>query len=156
MNFTIRRAEKIDLDLFFHWRNDPLVRQNSFTSEPVSLDNHSQWFLGRLHKDTSYLYVVETDATPVGQIRFEVENDDAEINYSMDKDFRGQGIARDFLSIGITYFRDEYPGVKRLIARVKPDNVASNNVFEKLGFELQPESGEKSNVFLFVLPVNNC
>ncbi|ONF92001.1 hypothetical protein BWD14_14905 [Leptospira santarosai] len=47
--FSLRLAQDDDLELLFQWANDPLVRQMAFHSEPISLDDHKNWFYSRLN-----------------------------------------------------------------------------------------------------------
>ena len=99
------------------------------------MSDHEPWFMRKLASDDCSLYVVEHDAMPAGQVRFDIEASRATINYSLDAAFRGRQLATRSVSKAITAFRAEHEEVTTLIAYVKPDNPASCRVFEKLNFE---------------------
>ena len=40
----IRKATEQDCLLFFQWKNDPVTLANSFQSEEVPLERHTEWF----------------------------------------------------------------------------------------------------------------
>ena len=47
----------------------------------------------------------------------------------------GAGLGKIMLSIAIEKLSVDYPVVKKLVAKVKPENIASLKVFENNGFE---------------------
>ena len=132
---SVRKALESDLQLFFDWRNDPLVVAASFTPGKIEMRDHRPWFLQRLSSDDCNLYVVESDAIPAGQVRFDIDGPSATINYSLDSAFRGRGLARGVVSKAIAAFCAEHGEITTLVAFVKTDNVASCKVFERLNFE---------------------
>lgn len=133
---SVRKARESDLQQFLDWRNDPAVVAASFTPGTIAMADHAPWFLRKLASDDCCLYVFEHDATPAGQVRFDIDGQSATINYSLDAAFRGRGLATASVETAITAFRAEHGGITNLVAWVKPDNPASCRVFEKLGFEL--------------------
>lgn len=98
--------------------------------------DHEPWFMRKLSSDNCSLYVVEHNSTPAGQVRFDIEGARATINYSLDAAFRGRRLATASVRRAIAALRAEHDEVTDLVAYVKPDNVASCRVFEKLNFEL--------------------
>ena len=76
------------------------------------------------------------------QVRFDIEGSSATINYSLDAAFRGRGLATAIVDTAIRTFREEFGDVETIIAFVKPDNVASCRVFEKLDFEADGFDGK--------------
>lgn len=143
-----RRAVYSDLELYFNWRNDSVVRKSAFSSDPVSLPQHEKWFSGRVGNENSFLYVIEVDSIPAGQVRFEVSDSIAEINYSIASDFRGKGLAVSLMSTAVTAFYEEASGIEFLRALVKSENIASNKVFEKLGFRLESTESDVNKYIL--------
>ena len=80
------------------------------------------------------MWVLETsERLPVGQIRFDVKDDIADIDYSLEPLVRGRGWAKKLLSEGLKTFKD-HNGEKPLRGRVKEDNLPSRRVFQRLGF----------------------
>ena len=133
---TVRQAVKSDSEQFLAWRNDPLVIASSFTEGRIEQADHQRWFLQKLANANCGLYVVESEAEPAGQFRFDIDGPEAMINYSLGAAFRGRGLATESMMRAITAFHNDHADVNYLVAFVKPDNVASYRIFEKLHFQL--------------------
>lgn len=133
----LRKALEGDMDLLFKWANDPVVRANSFNTDPILYENHVEWF-NKMMDDPAVLQFILMDGDiPVGQIRLNVEESEAEIGYSMDSEFRGKGYGHRILKLVVDEVQKNYPEIKGLIAKVKPENVASNKLFESEGYCLE-------------------
>ena len=134
-NVFLRRVKHDDLDLLYQWANDPLVRNNSFNTDPIPYKNHVEWF-NKMMSDSSVLqFILMDDDTPVGQIRLNVDGEEGEIGYSIGSEFRGQGYGHMILQLVADEVRRSYPEIKCLIAKVKPENVASSTLFEFAGYD---------------------
>jgi len=48
MILKLRKAEIKDSYQYFEWRNDPLVRKNSYNSKLIDLDSHNKWFSSKI------------------------------------------------------------------------------------------------------------
>jgi RimJ/RimL family protein N-acetyltransferase len=136
---NIRKAHETDLMLYFDWTNEDKVRKQSFTSEPVALENHEKWFYKKL-ADPNCLMLVFEDAqqTPIGQVRFESNEEDkiSVIGVSIDKNFRGQNLAGKILALATTYFFKQKPDYM-IEAFIKTDNKGSISAFSKAGFSFK-------------------
>jgi UDP-2,4-diacetamido-2,4,6-trideoxy-beta-L-altropyranose hydrolase len=131
-SLRLRPASEDDMALFHGWANDPVVRANAFSGEPISWPTHEAWFRGRLQSDAARLFVLEANRLPVGQVRFDLEGGEAHIDYSLDELVRGRGWGARLLSAGIRAMQWRAP--VRFRAQVKSANLASRAVFESLGF----------------------
>lgn len=130
----LREATDEDMDLLFSWANDPEVRRQSFNQSPISYETHQKWF-GRIMEDASIRQLIlMNDLIPVGQVRLNINGEKAEISYSVSQEFRQQGFGSAIVKTIIAWARNNLPTVDKLIARVKPDNLASRKVFERQGF----------------------
>jgi RimJ/RimL family protein N-acetyltransferase len=134
---SFRKATPDDVQLFFEWANDELVRFNSYNQQPVIFEKHVEWFSNKL-ADESYTFLVFQDEkkAPVGQVRFQLENSGAVIGILVDKDHRGKGYAAQMLKIASKYFHDQHPGVE-ITAYVKTGNLASYQSFLNAGYVLK-------------------
>ena len=74
------------------------------------------------------------DNEPVGQARITVCGETAEIGYSICAEKRGMGHGKNLLRQLYKQVREDVPEVKKLIAKVKPDNIASQKVFVDAGY----------------------
>ena len=133
----LREAEQMDIGLLFTWANDPAVRLNSFTTDPIPYEDHRKWFEHIMADDKVLQYIMMDDENPVGQIRLNIENDSAEIGYSIAAAYRGRGYGRKILQLIVDEVKKHHPEIKTLIAKVKPDNKASKKLFESEGYEMK-------------------
>jgi len=138
----VRHARLSDEVLLLTWANDPETRQNSFSPDPISAEDHRRWFRSRLRDlDGCRLYVVETEGgIPVGQVRFERQDSAWVISYSVAPLFRKRGLGRPLLEAALLKMRSEYPDAL-ILGRVKPDNLPSRKIFESLDFDGSSDVG---------------
>lgn len=133
-DLVLRLADSTDMTLLFRWVNDDLTRKNAFHKEKISFEDHQTWFLNLLRDKSQKQYILYYDREPVGQIRLSFCEEVAEIDYSIAPEKREQGYGRMLIKMIRKKIQDEFPEVKKLIAKVKPSNMASIYCFEKNGF----------------------
>ena len=133
----LRDATQSDMDLLYAWANDPAVRKNSFKSNPIPYEDHIKWFKHIMEDDNVLQFIMMDDEKPVGQIRLNVDGDEAEIGYSIAAECRGKGYGHKILQLAIQKIQAECPQIKKLIAKVKPENTASKKLFESEGYEMK-------------------
>ncbi len=131
----LRLAVKSDMDLLFEWANESLVRKNSFSSERICYEEHKAWFERLLQNKNCWQYIYMYDGKETGQARLTVNGEEAEIGYSICAEMRGQGHGRKLLELVCRQAQQDFPGVRKIIGKVKPENAASQKAFVKAGFE---------------------
>lgn len=139
-----RHATGADLQLYYDWANDADVRAHSFNQDPIDLPAHATWFEQRLSSQASLLVVAqnETGQDPVGQVRFDKMADGHwKIGFSVDRRWRGQGLAVPMLAGAIARLAQVAPGAT-MVADVKRQNRASSKAFLALGFHQRDAGGE--------------
>lgn len=129
LELSYRFADIDDLDLYFKWVNDTDVRTQSFNSQPFSYAEHKKWFTNVLQNKDILLFLFKIEQNPVAQVRVKTEHNKATINYSVDANYRGKGIAKAIIKITGKYIFNNLPNVNLIEAFVKTNNVASNKVF---------------------------
>jgi len=68
------------------------VRKSAFCSDWIQQEEHTRWFAEKLNDPQCFQFVALDDRNaPVGQVRFDIKSDEAEIDVSIDKDRREQG-----------------------------------------------------------------
>lgn len=135
MPLVLRPVRIDDEALLLRWANDPHVRGNGFSTEPISSESHHRWFGTRIGSDGCKIYVFEDEnQVPVGQVRLERTDDGWQIGYSIDGAFRGYGLAKRMLKTACEHLRAECPG-SAVYGKVLSRNEASIRVFVALGFE---------------------
>lgn len=136
MSLYLRKANERDKKILFDWVNESETRVNSFHQEKISWEEHSGWYDRMMQAEDVLLYIAMDFMKPVGQVRLNIEDDAGRISYSVDEECRGDHLGQKMLAL----LEKEAAGkVTRLVAEVKPDNMASRRIFEKLGYELYGE-----------------
>ncbi len=136
MQIHHRKAKISDLDLYFEWTNDPATRSNSFNTQEVDYQEHINWFSRKVEDKKALLLVFENEENiAIGQIRIEQKTDENIIGISIDKNFRGLGLAVPMLTSACEVFFTEFQE-KNIHAYIKKTNLASLNSFKKAGFEI--------------------
>lgn len=130
----LRKACYDDLDLLFAWTNDPETRQNSFSTDYISYDEHCKWFGKMMDNENRIQYILMRGNTPIGQIRLDINKDCADISYSIDATQRGKGYGKKILSLINEEVMLRYPHIKILCGQVKPNNIASSKAFTSVGY----------------------
>ena len=130
---AVRLAKPDDCIEFFNWANDPAVREQSLSTTTIKWLDHKKWFSEKISFDTCEMYVMEASGLPVGQVRFDLIGDCAEIDYSLDKIARGRGWSPTLLEKSIEAYRRRQAISLRAV--VKRSNTSSRAVFFKIGFE---------------------
>lgn len=150
LNVSFRKATKDDLMLVYNWSNDPLVRNNSFNSEPIVLNQHRNWFATKI-KDANTLFLIAlVNNKPAGIIRYSIEDKYSLVSIMISKAFRGQKLAETFLKkSSVLYFKIED---KPVLAYIKNENIASVKAFENSGYQYFKEELIKNKIsFLYKL-----
>jgi L-amino acid N-acyltransferase YncA len=129
----VRRAKISDSLLYWHWANDSTVRINAFNQHKIKWEEHQTWFNERLADFDTKLLLIESEAGPVGQVRFNRSDSNYIISYSIARQFRGLGLGQVVLTKAIDYLRQRE--VATLIGDVKENNLASIKIFNQLGFD---------------------
>jgi RimJ/RimL family protein N-acetyltransferase len=137
IQLKFRKALESDLDLYFKWANDPLVRVQSYNSDIVSFENHVQWFTKNFKNPDFYFYLFQNDQDAnVGQVRIQKNGaNDAIIGLSIDASFRGLGLGSELLIMATNDFLSSNPQFV-IHAYIKQHNISSKTIFEKSGFQL--------------------
>lgn len=132
----LRPVTLADCRRLWQWANDPLVRAASFSSEPVSWQEHLKWFGTQLSNLRCYYYILVNDeAAPIGQVRFDTANGEAEINISICSDCRGCGYGTRAITMASRHLF-QVAAVNRICAHIKSDNSASISAFTRAGYKV--------------------
>lgn len=151
LSFTYRKACFSDCQIYWAWANETQTRKNAFNQDRIEWQNHKKWFRVKLSDPLALLLIFESNYGLIGQVRFEYENSEFNIDYSIDKQFRGYGLGKIVLTKSIQYLCNNQPKkFINLVANVKKNNKASISIFKKLGFKIT-KINESENMFSFSL-----
>ena len=131
----LRRVRKDDCRLLWEWANDPEVRAFSFSSEPIPWEQHIRWFQTKLNEADCIFYIaMDGDMIPMGQVRYDIDGNEAVISVSIDRKFRSKGYGS--LTIRLASQKlFSVADVEMIHAYVKPGNRAAVRAFVKAGFQ---------------------
>jgi UDP-2,4-diacetamido-2,4,6-trideoxy-beta-L-altropyranose hydrolase len=129
----VRKAVGSDCFEYFNWASDPTVRSQSLNTAGLVWESHKKWYEQKLTSQKADLFVLSVGELPVGQVRFDINDESADISYSLDSLVRGRGWAALCVEKSINAFRSR--SAVPLRALVKSDNLASRAVFKRLNFK---------------------
>lgn len=149
----LRPANYHDIYDVFELSNDDIVRQNSFNSSRIKLEDHGRWFKSKIEDPATVFLIINLGNNFAGQIRFDLDDDSATVNISIKKEFRGLDLGKNFLENAITYLKSNSPQVRIIKAYIKENNKKSINLFEKLDFKYEQNVSIKNqNALEYILP----
>lgn len=132
---ALRPANDFDMQLLFDWANELAVRNNSFSTERILIQEHEKWFKNCLASDKCSIWILSQGNAAIGQVRCELnENAECSINYSIDFRYRGMGYGITMLKMVKEKVRVMYPFIKRITAEVKLENDISKHALIAAGF----------------------
>jgi UDP-2,4-diacetamido-2,4,6-trideoxy-beta-L-altropyranose hydrolase len=131
---SVRTASCQDARFLWELANDRDVRVNSFNSQPIPWEHHVKWLGARLDDPSTVLLVaLDEESNPCGQIRFDVQESKAELNYSLARWARGRGLGTALIEAGLGFLFG-CTSVELVTALVKVENIASLVTFERTGW----------------------
>ena len=143
-SLLLRRVEPGDFKILWEWANDPLVRQSSFEVDSIPWEEHLEWCNRKIADASCYFYLVGFQSgEPVGQVRFDIENQEAVASIGLASSLRGRGLGLAVLLKAMALFF-ENSNAKKIHAFIKPTNHASMRLFEAAGFSWLEETQCKS------------
>ena len=143
----MRRIVESDAQLIFEWANDDDVRSNAINTHKIKWEDHINWFNKKLCSVNTYMFIGFLQDKPVGQIRFDKENGDYIIDYSISKIHRGRGLGTEIVKEGIKILSELISKPFRVIAQVKEENIASIKVFTRLHFTKTATVSKNNSTF---------
>lgn len=138
---SFRKAEEEDVNLYYEWANDALVRNLSYNKNPIPFESHKRWFDNRIKNPNCMLLLfMNRKNIPIGQVRIEPDpsQDFSIISVSIAKEFRGRGYGSEILQKASDYYLTQKDS-KPIYAFIFKANEASIKSFEKAGFIFEKE-----------------
>jgi UDP-2,4-diacetamido-2,4,6-trideoxy-beta-L-altropyranose hydrolase len=134
---SIRRAIENDSRKIYAWRNEQVVRMASRNSKIISWSDHKRWFDEILRDKNRCLLIGEFEEQSVGVIRFNLDDDTAEVSIYLASNWIGRGVGKLFLQSAELWLVDHVPRVHKLKAVVLGENSRSWRLFEESGYSLK-------------------
>lgn len=131
---AVRMATSADSRMLFSWRNHASIRSVSRNSEPIEWADHSAWFNTVLADPSRSLLIGERDGTPVGSVRFDVRDGEAEVSIYLAPEHLASGIGAELLFAAESWLAKERMEVVSIRAEVLGDNQPSHRLFRAAGY----------------------
>lgn len=142
-----RFAKESDVDLYYKWSNDSVVRKNSYNQDEITYESHVKWFNSKLQSPVCFLYLFLNETNqPIGQVRIDNNGKETVIGISIDEHYRGKKLGALLIQMASDDYLKNHPK-ENIVAYIKQENSASYNSFIKAGFgkeEIVTEKGIKS------------
>lgn len=132
---SLRYATEKDAIFLFDLVNDLECRRNSLYHDRIAFESHVQWLKRLLCSDTQKLYILIDGDEAVGQGRLELTEEGCRISYSIIAERRGYGYGGILLKLLNNAILIDFPSCIYSYGEVLQHNVASQKIFEKLGYE---------------------
>lgn len=132
----LRTVTVEDMDLLYRWVNDPVCRQNYFTSHSITYEEHKEWFEKKIEDKNCNMFIACAYGVNLGQIRVELLEDVAEVSYSIDASYRGNGYGKFILNLVEKWLKENKKYIHNIVGRVKFNNSSSKRCFEYNGFKM--------------------
>jgi len=133
-SLSLRPVQENDVRLVWEWANDPLTRSVSFSTRKIPWEEHVKWFSGKLAEPNCRFFIaLDAAGSPAGQVRYQIEGEQAVVSVSLAPEQRGKGYGSYILKLSAQRIFTETP-VTLIHAYIKPDNTASIGAFAKAGY----------------------
>jgi RimJ/RimL family protein N-acetyltransferase len=140
----LRRFSLDDLQAFYQLASRPEIIRYAQSAPVASLEQARELMIAApFHDYATYGYgrfacVWKETGEVIGfsGVKFVPEISDTELGYRFFPEYWGKGLATEAGRASIEFARSDL-GLKRLVAMVHPDNVASARVLAKLGFSVE-------------------
>lgn len=152
--YYLREVRTVDVDLLYQWVNDSIVRQNAFNTDEINYEGHCCWFAQCLNSEDVKIYILVKNGMPMGQVRLNIENGEALIDYSIALEYRGQGVGCTIIELICGKVKC-MKNISSLVAYVKIENTPSRHVFLKNGFLECEDNLLFDGALIYTLP-NDC
>ena len=143
---SIRDILNSDCNYLFDWANETDTRKNSIDSKPISIEEHIKWFEKRLNNKDSNNFMCLFNNNPAGIVWFDNKREASIISITINPNYRGKKLSSKFLKIAIESFIKN--NNSKIIAYIKPENLASIKAFKNSNFFLEKKEKIKDQTVL--------
>ncbi len=132
----LRQVTMDDVALLLAWRNDPLTRNQSLSSEEIPQNMHRNWLQRSLDNENQQLYMAVKQTLPVGTVRAEYKNSSYQLSWTIAPAARGQGFGKIMVAVLVEQLSGEINAV------IKQDNLASIRIAQYCNLALQRQEND--------------
>jgi len=136
-DIEIRSVRLDDSEKLFQWRNHPTIRAVSRSTELITWENHQKWFASVLTSPDRLLLIGHRDGSPVGVVRFDIQDDAAEVSIYLVPGIKQSGQGQDLLQSAESWFIINRPEVCKICANVLGGNERSQHLFLNASYQVE-------------------
>lgn len=128
----LRPATIDDSRVLFEWRNDPLTRANSLSTDVVEYASHVAWVERSIAAPDRALYIAVVEI-PVGTVRLDTHGIVRELSWTVAPEHRGKGYGKQMAKLAVAM-----GGPMKAV--IKVGNAASMKIAEAAGLSVAREA----------------
>ena len=133
-DLKLRIGNADDCRTIWEWRNSPDSRAVAWSTDPIPWEHHQKWYHVKLNDPNFVLYMVVSESIEaIGQISFQIDEETAILNFVIDANYRGLGLASTIIKLGCQELFST-TSVKEVHAFVKAGNERSVKAFLRTNF----------------------
>lgn len=126
-----------EIALAFDWRNDEKIRSFMANNRPISITEHYD-FLHALAHDKTKQYFLAFRTYALGSVNLtNINESSAELGIFVNPSLIGKGYGNEILSAFLPKLQ-----IRNIYLKVKKNNIAAINLYEKNGFVFSKKDGE--------------
>jgi UDP-2,4-diacetamido-2,4,6-trideoxy-beta-L-altropyranose hydrolase len=130
-------ANEDDSAKLFEWRNHTSIRSVSLNTEPITWEEHQKWFASVMDSKDRVLLIGQHDKVSVGVVRFDKQNENAEVSIYLVPDANHSAQGRELLLSAQQWIREKRPDIKCIRASVLGNNKHSQRLFLGAGYQVE-------------------
>lgn len=136
-DIKIEVACQDDSEHLFEWRNHPAIRAVSRNARVIDWEEHQKWFASVLASSDRVLLVGYRDESAMGVVRFDIQDEKAEVSVYIVPGITEAGSGRDLLKAAEDWIVANRPEVCMIRAEVLESNERSQHLFSGSGYQVE-------------------
>ena len=136
----LRPMREEDAELIVQWRNDPKIRKWLFSTDPLTVQSHLEWFRRPKADRLDFVIRLRESDRPIGTVQYtniDFQNTRAEAGKILgDRTQWGKGLAKEAFRLWLA-FGFERLGLTHTYARTLATNHRNIKLNERLGFRVE-------------------
>ena len=120
-------------NILLRWRNEKITRLTSLNKNIVSIAQHKNWLKKIKKNKLNQVFIFYNDNIPIGTSAAVKKENNYFLNYSIDKNYQGKGLAIKMLNLLLKRISKKIKS-RFFYAKVLKNNKKSLYILKKIGF----------------------
>ena len=131
--YKLVKLKKKQENILLRWRNEKITRLTSLNKNIVSIVQHKNWLKKIKKNKLNQVFIFYNDNIPIGTSAAVRKENNYFLNYSIDKNYQGKGLAIKMLNLLLKRISKKIDS-KFFYAKVLKNNKKSLYILKKIGF----------------------